>query len=476
MSVFRSPGFYDAYSEHFNPALWPGLSGLPKLSLDAPHATNVLARGDFGWNGQGVSNTPVTLTYGCYTLPTFNQPDNVAGFRSFDINQRAALESALSTWSDVANVQFEEALIPHFAVLKFAKFAYSSDNARAFSFAPGDKPHEHVGQAWFKDDDPAIAHDYGPNGEGRGMFVREIGHLLGLHTPTEGRYNDGTPVQYGHDAQYLQDSRGYSVMSAFSEHETAQDFRGNFASAPMLYDITAVQHLYGANTSTRAGDTTYGFNSDTGRDDLSLHKATDALVAAVWDGGGYNTFDFSGYYQDQHIDLHQGAFSSVGGLKGNVAIAYGTHIQHAIGGHGNDVLIGSEEGCVLEGRGGDNVFYGGKGGDIMSGGAGHNTYVYSDLSDSTADAPDWILDFKTGQDKIDVMPLIHNLGFEQSTDTMPLKLMNTNEVGSNVHSLSIFTTTPRHDDAHPDMVIKVVGDLHDSDINLPIPQPLPGMA
>lgn len=49
----------------------------------------------------------------------------------------------------------------------------------------------------------------------------------------------------------------------------------------MLHDILAIQHLYGANTHTRTGDTTYGFHSDSDRADLSLYKFTDVIVGAI---------------------------------------------------------------------------------------------------------------------------------------------------------------------------------------------------
>lgn len=123
--------------------------------------------------------------------------------------------------------------------------------------------------------------------------------------------------------------------------------------------------------------------------------------------------DFSGYQQHQKIDLHQEVFSDVGGLKGNVAIAYDTHIQHAIGGQGDDVLIGNDDGDVLERYAGNNFFLGGKGGDVMTGGPGHNTYVYSDPSASSVQHPDLITDFKTGQDVIDLSPMLANHSYSQ---------------------------------------------------------------
>ena len=59
-------------------------------------------------------------------------------------------------------------------------------------------------------------------------------------------------------------------------------------STPLLHDIAAIQAIYGANTSTRAGDTVYGFNSNTTRDvyDFNLNPQP---VISLWDGNGVDT-------------------------------------------------------------------------------------------------------------------------------------------------------------------------------------------
>ncbi|MCE1685442.1 M10 family metallopeptidase C-terminal domain-containing protein, partial [Enterobacter hormaechei] len=141
---------------------------------------------------------------------------------------------------------------------------------------------------------------------------------------------------YINSAEYFEDTRAHTVMSYFSEKYTGQDFKGNYSSAPLLNDISAIQDLYGANMETRTGDTVYGFNSNTDRDFMTATDANSKLVFSVWDAGGEDTFDFSGFSQNQRINLNEGAFSDVGGLKGNVSIARGVVIENAIGGSGDD--------------------------------------------------------------------------------------------------------------------------------------------
>ncbi|NNA49943.1 M10 family metallopeptidase C-terminal domain-containing protein [Pseudomonas lactis] len=143
----------------------------------------------------------------------------------------------------------------------------------------------------------------------------------------------------------------------------------------------------------RTDDTTYGFNSNTGKRETTLTSASDKPEFNIWDERGNDTFDFSGFKQDQIINLRGGAFSSVGGMRENVRIGEKTVIENAVGGHGNDRIIGNSA---------DNVLTGGAGADTLVGGGGWNTFKFNAFSDSTRANADLLLDFNTGQDKIDL--------------------------------------------------------------------------
>src|ERR687890_249013 len=97
------------------------------------------------------------------------------------------------------------------------------------------------------------------------VVLHEILHSLGLSHP--GDYNGQGPT-YQNDAEFVEDTVQYSVMSYFgAAHTGADHFIGNVlytARTPLLYDILALQSLYAPNTTTRAGDTVYGLNSSTG--------------------------------------------------------------------------------------------------------------------------------------------------------------------------------------------------------------------
>ncbi len=109
-------------------------------------------------------------------------------------------------------------------------------------------------------------------------------------------------------------------MSYFGERNTGANFGGLFARTPLLHDIAAAQQFYGANMTTRAGNTVYGFNSNAG-DIYLLDNKDEKAVFCIWDAAGIDTLDMSGYDNRQTINLNPGKFSSTGGLKFNVSMA-----------------------------------------------------------------------------------------------------------------------------------------------------------
>ncbi len=78
-------------------------------------------------------------------------------------------------------------------------------------------------------------------------------------------------------------------------------------------------------------------------------------------------------------------------------------------GAGNDFIEGGALADEIWGGGGSDGLYGYGGADVLRGGAGADQFRYAWTSDSTAAAPDQILDFATG-DKIFLLDLIANTG------------------------------------------------------------------
>ena len=211
-------------------------------------------------------------------------------------------------------------------------------------------------------------------GQNLSLFLHETMHALGLSHP--GNYN-GSGASYANDAPHWDDTEQFTLMSYWSSGYTGGNYQGNAHTGLMLYDIAALQLVYGANMTTRTGDTVYGFNSnvtiegdlgETGAIDeyWNLENANDDIIAAVWDAGGIDTLDLSGFSSDSDVDLREEAFSSFGGLTNNFAIAAGVTIENAIGGAGNDTLRGNDAANVLTGGAGADDLIGGGGSDTVS--------------------------------------------------------------------------------------------------------------
>jgi hypothetical protein len=218
-------------------------------------------------------------------------------------------------------------------------------------------------------------------------MIHETGHALGLKHPHEVSGAFGAmPTD--------KDSLEYSVMSyrSYIGASTTSGYTNGSTSFPqtlMMYDIAAVQKMYGANYTTNAGDTTYTWSPTTGQ--LFVNgvgmgaPAGNKIFMTLWDGGGNDTYDFSNYTTNLKIDLEPGDWSSTSTTQlaslgsgeiaaGNIANALlfnnnaASLIENAVGGIGSDTIIGNAA---------DNRLTGGKGNDVLDGGAGNDTAVYS---------------------------------------------------------------------------------------------------
>jgi hypothetical protein len=292
--------------------------------------------------------------------------------------------AALAEWSDIIGVTFRPVTTTDAQIM----FDDSEDPSDPGPVAQTDgtwsngiisQSHVQISSSWVT--------SYGTSSGGGPLnsyafqtYLHEIGHALGLGHA--GNYN-GT-ADYAADALFKNDAWSTSIMSYFSQQDNSyfanQGFSEFFAVTPMVADVLAMQQMYGLSTTTRAGDTTYGFNSNAGRDVYNASIMSN-VAYTVFDSGGNDTLDYSGFSQNQTINLNPETFSNVGPGIGNVSIARGTVIENAIGGSGNDTLIGNSVANVLTGGFGTDTLTGGAGGDTFRGTkAGLNGDTITDFS------------------------------------------------------------------------------------------------
>ena len=371
------------------------------------------------WQARWDLSAPVAYSF--YEKPAahLGQPP---GFSSFSFAQREALARAAQLISDVCGLSFvnlpDNGQEPSAANSRIGFFNINSSNAPFWGAAQNftsDSEEPPMGRLYGADvvvnqHRAAVQGGWGVGQSNPRKLMHELLHTLGVDHP--GAYN-GDGNTYEANAEFQQDTTQYTVMSYWAASITGADHElGGIlyhASTPLLYDVAALQHLYGANMSTRTGDTVYGFNSNAGRSvfDLAAHPQA---VFTIWDSGGNDTLDLSGYSTGSRVDLNQGAFTDAGGLTGHISIAFGAIIENAVGGSGADSIIGNSVANRLTGGHGADKIQGGRGADVIEGGAGGDTFVFASLSDSRIMAPRSdgkkiapdVLDFASGEDWIDL--------------------------------------------------------------------------
>ena len=304
---------------------------------------------------------------------------DVSGLRQITYNAtaltvegRALAEQALDMWAEITGINFV-------STNGVAQIVMDDNETDVSAFASGVTSGDGTIQSSFLQVSTGWLAAFGTTIDSYSFetYMHEMGHVLGLGHG--GNYNGG--ATYGVDNFYLNDSVHLSIMSymqAFNDEfarggggfNTFSNAEFRWMLTPMVADILAMSNIYGLSTTTRTGNTTYGYGSNTGNAVLDAavalnDPANENYVAfTLFDNGGTDTINLSGFAGDQRIDLTEGASSDVLGGRLNMGVAYGTVIERATGGAGDDHITGNAAANRLTGNGGADTLIGGGGADV----------------------------------------------------------------------------------------------------------------
>ncbi|WP_118132726.1 M10 family metallopeptidase [Oceanicella sp. SM1341] len=382
-----------------------------------PYTSFTVGTGDQNTDGLlvGARWTDASLTYsfpsvfvGDYGAGYPNYSSHSGSFSSFSAKQEGAAVSWLAMYAAVSGLSFTELDGAPGALDEdqeaTLRFANSDDPGTAYAYYPGSQ--EYHGDMWFNGsgDDPDMG-DYDWHTIGH-----ELGHALGLK---HGQETGGIAGAMNAN----RDSMEFSIMTyrSYVGHPGSGGYTNagtSYAQSLMMYDIAAIQFMYGANFSTNSTGTTYSFSTTTGEMFVNgVGQGTplgNIVFRTIWDGNGVDTYDLSNYSTDLDVDLRPGYWidldtnghtqeANLGNgnyARGSIfnALQYNgdtrSLIENAYGGSGDDTMYGNAANNTLRGNDGDDRVDGGMknstigtGNDYLYGGAGNDQVDGDDGND-----------------------------------------------------------------------------------------------
>jgi Ca2+-binding RTX toxin-like protein len=321
----------------------------------------------------------------------------------FSAIQQTSTRYALQEWSNVSNLVFSEVTDTssnvgdlRFGITSARDTTSTGNTSWGWAYFPSSRPQG--GDVWISTASSGYTDtDWSIGSYNFYSLIHETGHALGLKHPWEGaptlddahNTRQFTVMAYNHHPHslFVKITHDTNGSSTWESHNVIPE-------TPMLYDIAAIQMLYGINTSFHSNNDTYTFDPNT------------PFFKTIWDAGGNDTISVSNFNKACTIDLEAGHFSKItiesdsdssinwntapptatyDGTD-NLAIAYNCNIENAVGGLSNDTLIGNQLPNYLQGGAGNDTISGAAGNDTLEGGlgndrlegdAGTNTAIYS---------------------------------------------------------------------------------------------------
>jgi hypothetical protein len=331
------------------------------------------------------------------------------GFAELTADQKAAVRTSLDLVSSYTGVTFIEVAsglaanaairLAHYGLGGSEAFYPSHDGRTAgdtFLGGNGNVPAQYFGTDGFL----TIAHELGH------AFGLKHGHETDHHGALDPRVNDNE----------------FSVMTYASYFGSPADLLptsarpGSSPQSYMMYDIAALQALYGANFSKVGTVANYTWDKTTGQELINGRPApftgttsTDKIFSTVWTMGAASTYDLTNFSDNQTDDLRPGHWLTFSHAQladlnsqadagtpqyqaqGNVynALLYQgdmrSEVSNLFTGSGNDTIFGNDIDNFINSGAGDDIIHAGPGNDTIVGGPGADTIYFGTGRDVARD-------------------------------------------------------------------------------------------
>jgi len=319
-------------------------------------------------------------------------------FSAFPASAEGAVRQVFDNIQTFADIRFQP--VEEGGDIRF-NTVEQQGNTDAFAFLPGFHP---ISGDVFLNALYTTLEEYAAGGSPFFSALHEIGHAVGLSHPFEGA--DALAAD--------QDNTSVSVMSYTVRNVLSLDFIFDgstlttipqlqfFSSEFSLFDVAAIQALYGVNTQHNLGDTVYQASfGETVREVIWDSGGTDLIDAST--ATGHSTIDLRPFTLSS-VDVHDGLMQAAEKIESmavthpvvielvtekyqlveaanwlytgenNLAIAQGVWIENVTTAGGDDVIQDNAVDNIINTGAGNDIIYLGEGGfDTVDAGAGFDT-------------------------------------------------------------------------------------------------------